>query len=143
MISATDCRETSMKQLIVFVGMSVACAVAAASGSSEHTGSALIGTWAVDIARLPIPPAARPQQVTISFSDAGAGRRRMLVDIVDAAGRETKAQSTYALDGLPVPVSGSPEADTGALKSPSPDVLILALTKGGVGASTRVYAAQP
>jgi hypothetical protein len=67
----------------------------------------------------------------------------MNVSIVDASGNETKADSTYTLDGAAVPITGSPEADTGAMKMPTPNVLVLALTKGGVGASTRIYAAAP
>ena len=67
----------------------------------------------------------------------------MQVSIVDSAGKEITATSTYTLDGKPVSISGSPEADTGAVKMPSPDVLILALAKGGSGTSTRIYTASP
>ena len=39
------------------------------------------------------------------------------------------------------PVTGSPEADIAAMKQPQPDVLVVALGKGGIPASTRIYAA--
>ena len=67
----------------------------------------------------------------------------MVVSIVDAEGKETTAETTYPLDGSATSISGSPEADTGAMKAPEPNVLVLALMKGGIGASTRIYAAAP
>ena len=119
-------------------------ASAAAMTPIHNTNSLLIGTWTVAIDRLPIPPAARPKRVTITFREASSAERRtMVVSIVDATGKETTAESTYALDGSATPISGSPEADTGAMKAPEPDVLVLALMKGGMGASTRIYAAAP
>ena len=116
---------------------------AVSSRADEHSVSPLIGTWSVDVSRLPVPPEARPKKVTITFGDAGAEKLSMLVSIVDAAGTEAKATSQYTLDGKPVPLTGTAEADTGALKAPSPGVLILALSKNGNGASTRIYAAKP
>jgi len=125
--------------VVAFLSMS-----ATALTPIHNTDSVLIGTWAVDIDRLPIPPAARPKSVTIIFREAAtAARRTMVVSIVDAAGKETTAETTYPLDGSATSISGSPEADTGAMKAPEPNVLVLALMKGGMGASTRIYAAAP
>lgn len=109
----------------------------------SSTASPLLGSWAVDVSKLPIPQAARPRRVTIRFSDAGRNRWSMDVDIVDAGGAEIHSVGTVALDGSPAHVQGSPEADTGAMKHPASNVLILALAKDGVGASTRIYTAQP
>lgn len=105
----------------------------------SSSASPLIGSWAVDVSRLPTPPEARPKSATITFADAGDGRWMTHVDIVDAAGGESHAVGTAALDGTAAPVQGSPEADTVALKSPAPNVLIMALAREGVPASTRVY----
>jgi hypothetical protein len=41
-------------------------------------------------------------------------------------------------DGSAAPVEGSPEADIAAVMMPRPDVLILALSKGGVPGSIRI-----
>ena len=105
--------------------------------------SPLLGSWTVDVSRLPIPPEARPRKVTITFASVDANDWTMRVDIVDADGHEIDATGAYTLDGKQVRVTGSPEADAGAVKMPSPDVLVLALSKGGAGASTRIYAAEP
>jgi hypothetical protein len=101
--------------------------------------SPLLGSWALDLSRMPVPPEARPKSVTITFSDAGGGKWSTEVHIVDGSGAESRAKSTYALDGTPVPVEGSIEADMTAVKMPVPDVLIMSLAKGGVPASTRIF----
>lgn len=107
---------------------------------SPTASSLLLGSWAVDVSRLPMAPAARPRSVVIRFSDAGQGKWTTHVDIVYANGAENHAVGTHALDGTPAPVSGSDEADIGALEHPQPGVLVMTLSKGGVPGSTRVYA---
>lgn len=102
--------------------------------------SPLLGSWTVDLSRLPLPPAARPKRVTITFGDAGDGRWTTEVDIVDAAGTATHAVGTATLDGTPEAVEGSSEADIAALTQPTQDVLVMSLGKQGRPASTRVYA---
>lgn len=99
----------------------------------------ILGAWAVDVSRLPVPPEARPKSVTMTFSDAGAGKYRTNVDIVLADGSESHGSSTYALDGTAAPVIGSPEADVSAVIAPEPGVLVMVLGKGGMGGSTRVF----
>lgn len=105
----------------------------------SSTSSPLLGSWAVDVSRLPISPVARPQSVTFTFSVAGDGKWTTHVDIVDASGMASHAVSTADLDGTPAPVKNSIEADTVALKLPAPNVLVMDLVKGGTPASTRVY----
>ena len=112
----------------------------AESSRQAPAPSPLLGSWAVDISRLPMPQEARPQSVTITFADAGDAKWKVNVDIVDAGGTKINAYGTYALDGTAAPGQGSTiEADTGAIKMPAPNVLIMGLGKGGMPASTRVY----
>ncbi len=126
----------------LFASLLIAGVVLYASAHARSSpDSRLLGRWAVDVSRLPIPPAARPQRVTITFSDAGRTKMTMDVDIIDARGAEIHATGTAALDGSAVSVNGSPEADTAAMRLPQPDVLVVALGKDGVPVSTRVYAA--
>lgn len=105
--------------------------------------SPLIGAWTVDTSRLPMAPEARPRGVTITFSDAGAERLRMRVEVIDAAGTLLEADGVTPLDGSPTPVEVNFEADVAATTMPRSDLLILQLGKGGVPASTRIYAVQP
>ena len=102
--------------------------------------SPLVGSWAVDVSRLPMPPEARPKSVTITFVDAGSGKWTTQVEIIDAGGAKNHAEATALLDGTPVSVKGSMETDISAVKMPRPDVLVMQLGKGGIPASTRIYA---
>ena len=117
--------------------------VTASSDTEYSSSSALLGTWSVDVSRLPIPQEARPKQVLITFIEIQGGKWFVHVGITDAGGKQIDATAAYALDGSSVAITGSPEADTGAAKMPTADVFILALAKGGVPASTRIYAAAP
>lgn len=125
--------------------IAVAAGLAAATPAlaQQFAPSPLLGSWAVEVERLPIPPEARPKSVTFTFAEAGDGRWNSEVQIVDGSGASTKGISTYALNGVPAEVQGSPEADTVAVRLPAPSVLVMALAKGGVPGSTRVYAVAP
>ena len=127
-----------MKMLFVILLATVLMPDAPALAGSLNA-SPLIGSWAVDVSRLPIPPQDRPKSVTITFNDAGDGKWTTQVDIVDAAGSENQSIGTATLDGKPVPVTSSNEADIAAMKMPAPNVLVLSLGKGGSPASTRIY----
>ena len=76
--------------------------------AGEAAVSPLIGTWAVDVEKLPIPPEARPKSVTITYSDAGSGQWRTLVDVTLPDGKMVRAKSLWAPDGKPVHVVGIP-----------------------------------
>jgi hypothetical protein len=106
--------------------------------------SPLIGSWAVDVSRLPVPPEARPKSVTFTFSEAGKGKWTTQVDILGGDGSERHMTSAYTLDGRAAVIEGdTAEADAGAVKLPAPNVMVLALGKGGIPASTRVYVVAP
>jgi hypothetical protein len=101
--------------------------------------SPLIGRWAVDTARLPIPPEARPKSVTFTFASADDGKWGTQVEIVGSDGSRSHGEGIAALDGTAAPVKGSLEADLAAVKMPAPNVLVMMLAKAGVPASTRIY----
>lgn len=102
--------------------------------------SPLFGRWAVDTARLPMPPEARPQRVTISFAQEESGRLMTQVEVIDPTGAALLAEGLTPLDGTPTPVKSNFEADISATTMPTPDVLIMQLAKNGEPASTRIYA---
>jgi len=133
-------REASMKPAVAF-----ALLFAASLGPfpALAADAPILGAWAVDVSRLPVPPEARPRSVTMTFSEAGEGKYRTEVDIVFADGTESHGSSTYSLDGSAAPVVGSPEADISAVTMPEPDVLVMALGKDGRGGSIRVFAVAP
>ena len=107
--------------------------------SRPLTLSPVMGTWAVDIARLPMPPKERPKSVTIQFAEGPNGRLDTVVEVIDAGGGRHRAEGATALDGTPAPVKGSFEADIAATTMPAPHVLVMQLGRNGHPASTRVY----
>lgn len=121
----------------------LACAIATlactVAGAAPTSSDPLFGRWALDTSRLPMPPDARPKQVDITFAGAQGDRVSMAVDIVYAPGNEVHSIGIASLDGTPIPVKGSPEADIAAMSRPRPDVLVVVLGKNGGPASTRVY----
>ena len=128
-----------MKALIAILLFAVAIQAVPISAQST-AASPLLGTWTVDVARLPIPPGARPKNVTFTFSETLAGKWSTRVDILGGDGSQRHMISTYSLDGTAVAIQGdTTEADTVAVKVPAPNVMVMALGKGGIPASTRVY----
>lgn len=99
----------------------------------------LVGRWSLDVSR--IPQAERPRAVTISFRVSQDQKWITRVDIVAPDGSSQYAESTAALDGVPVAITGDmASVDTVALRQPAPNTLVMTLGKNGAPLSTRVYA---
>ncbi|WP_114226838.1 MULTISPECIES: LuxR family transcriptional regulator [Sphingomonas] len=107
--------------------------------------SPLLGSWAVDVATLPVPPAARPREVTFTLADRADGNWSSVVRIVGPDGAVRAMTALVPPDGSQtVAISGDQlEADHVALKLVSPTVLVMALAKSGIPASTRIYTLDP
>jgi DNA-binding CsgD family transcriptional regulator len=100
--------------------------------------SPLTGRWSLDVAK--IPEEERPRGVTIAFSPVADGRWQTVVTIEAPGGALQTAESTAALDGVAVPVSGSMRfIDSVSLRQPEPGTLVMTLGKDGKRVSTRVY----
>lgn len=122
---------------MVFLILAALTLSAQAAGPTKR--AALFGSWSVDVGRLPMPAAQRPKSVTITFTDEGAARLGMRVEVVDPSGGRLEAVGVTPLDGTPTPVQSNFEADVSATFMPRPEVLIVQLAKNGHPASTRVY----
>jgi hypothetical protein len=94
--------------------------------------------WSLDVAR--IPEEERPHAVTIAFSPMADGRWQTVVRVETPDGALRKAESTAALDGVAVPVTGSmAQIDSVSLRQPERGTLVMTLGKDGKRVSTRVY----
>lgn len=111
--------------------------------SAHPITAPLLGSWLLDTSRLPMPPEQRPKSVRITFGKTKGGMLNVHVDIVYASGEVVHSFSTAALDGTLAAVTNSPEGDAVALKQPTPSVLVMALRKGGILVSTRIYSVLP
>lgn len=117
----------------------------AASAPMAHAAApkqtSLVGTWSLDVAR--IPAEERPRAVTIEFRVAPDGKWITHVRIVSADGSEQHAESSAAPDGHAVPLSGNMAfIDSTSLRQPAPGTLVMTLSKNGSPVSTRVYTAS-
>ncbi len=140
--------RTKAQAMACAIALTCSLAAVATPGSSTGPGarppeSRLLGSWSLDTSRMPVPSGQRPTSVRFTFADVGEGKWTTHVDIVYAPGEEVHSVGTAALDGTLSVVRNSPEADSAAVKQPSPDVLVMALQKEGVLVSTRIYAVMP
>lgn len=131
-----------MTKMLALLALALLASPVAANGPPQ--ASPLLGSWSVDVSRLPVPPEARPKSVTMTFSEKQPGTWETKVEIIASDGSARRMKATYPLDGTPVPIDGDRlEADSGAVKMPSPNVMVLALAKGSTPASTRIYTVGP
>ena len=106
--------------------------------ATPERSAPIAGVWSLDVDR--IPPGERPRRVTITFRTAPGGKWTTVVEMVAADGTTRRAESTAAPDGVPVPVTGTMELiDSGSLRQPAPNTLVMTLGKNGSPVSTRVY----
>lgn len=112
---------------------------ASAAHAVAAKASPLVGSWSLDVAR--IPAEERPRAVTISFRQGDDKRWTTVVEIVAPDGSTRRAESTAATDGVAVPIGGNMDfIDTVSLRQPAPNTLVMTLGKNGAPVSTRVYA---
>ena len=130
---------------IIFLALAAMASAASAAPPEPpaRVPAPLLGTWALDLARSEIPPEARPNSVTITYTDVGAGKWNTTVNIVGSNGHKIDATATFPLDGTAASGTGYPNVDTIAVKVPSPNVMIAAFYKEGMPRSTRTYIVSP
>jgi len=98
----------------------------------------LVGSWSLDASEM--PEQERPQRVTMTFRASPDGKWTTRVEIVAPDGSIKHSESTAALDGVAVPITGNMDfIDSVALRQPAPDTLVMTLAKAGNRVSTRVY----
>lgn len=113
-----------------------AAPTAVASAASQPLP--LAGRWSLDTSQMPANE--RPQRVTMTFRAAQDGKWTTRVEIVAPDGSSKHSESTAALDGVAVPITGNMDfIDSVALRQPAPDTLVMTLGKAGARVSTRVY----
>lgn len=127
-----------MKRFIFPLMLASAIAVTAAAAQSQAP-SPLLGTWELDVARMPFPPEKRPKAVTITYSDAGQGKWRTTLEVDGGDGSPIRAEGTYPLDGTAAPSQGYPGVDMVATRIPAPNVMVAAFYKEHMPRTTRTY----
>lgn len=125
-----------MGSLLVVILMS--CEIAIGQKQKDHPS--FLGTWELDLARMPDNYGPSPKRVTYSFEDVGSGQWLTKIDIVDRDGGIRHMAVRYRRDGAMAAGEGdTAEADSAAVNSPAPDVLVMSLSKNRHLGSVRVY----
>ena len=148
---AVDGRNGSKGTLVMLIALPLAAlGIIVAAASTNQTAlpetvhsvaarqSPLVGSWSLDVAR--IPPKERPQSVTMDFRVSRDQQWTTHVVIVGQDGSITQAESTAELGGIAVPITGNMGfVDTVSLRQPAANTLVMTLGKDGNPVSTRVY----
>lgn len=123
------------------------CLAATASAGPVETAEAkspLLGTWVLDLTRMPDAYGVLPKRVTYGFADVGQGVWQGTIDIVAPDGNVRHMVSRYTRDGRAVKIEGDQlEADSVAVTMPAPNILVMGLAKDKRPGSTRVYLVSP
>jgi hypothetical protein len=131
-----------LHMLLVLLAFTLSSGLSAQT--SDNVADPLMADWALDLAAMAVPPEMRPRSVTISFADIGGGRVRATVLIVAPDHSERRMTGDYGRDGVSAPIQGDQlEADRAAIRTPSANVLVMAMAIGQRPASTRVYVVAP
>jgi len=116
--------------------LALAMASVPALSAPAQPAASFLGKWTLDAGA----SAAAPASVTAEFADDGAGNWNTTYVIAAKDGSVRRMTSRERLDGKPVAIVGDQSiADSAAMTSPQPGVLVLALFKAGTLQSTRVY----
>ncbi|WP_313538569.1 hypothetical protein [Sphingomonas sp.] len=133
-------RSTLRCSAIVLFLMAGVPAVAAPADSASSR-SPFLGTWELDLSRMPANYGPPPRRVLYTFEDAGNGQWRTTIDITAPDGSVRHMAVRYARDGSASAGEGDlSEADGAAINQPASNVLVMSLTKNKVLGSVRVYA---
>jgi len=129
-----------MTMPLAIIAILTASASGAPAAAPQPAPSPFIGLWKLDTESMTIPADARPASVTAEFADAGAGVWNTTYVITAKDGSARRMTSRERLDGNAVPIGGDQmDADSVAMTSPAPNVLVMGLSKGGNLGSVRVY----
>ena len=137
-------RSTAAAMLVAatqMIGPSAAVAQATARPAAVTAAtSPFLGAWQLDLSRMPATYGPPPARVVYRFEDVGGDRWRTTIDITAPDGSVRHMAVTYRRDGVMAPGEGETgEADSAAILTPAPTVMVMALGKTKALGSVRVY----
>lgn len=132
--------KKSLAMIALVMASAPAMSAAAPQPAQQPASSPFFGQWKLETASMPASRDAAPASVTAEFADDGAGIWNTTYVITAKDGSARRMTSRERLDGKAVPIAGDQTvADSVAMTTPSPGILVMGLTKGGSLASVRVY----
>jgi hypothetical protein len=132
--------KKSLAMIAVVMASAPAMSAPAPQPSQQPASSPFFGQWKLETGSMPASSDAAPASVTAEFADGGAGIWNTIYVITAKDGSARRMTSRERLDGKAVPIVGDQTvADSVAMTTPSPGILVMGLTKSGTLASVRVY----
>lgn len=111
-----------------------------AAAPVPERASPFLGTWALDLSRMPSTYGPAPKRVTYRFEDIGGAKWRTVVDVTAPDDSVRHMVVNYTRDGSAAPgTADTSEADSAAFLLPTPDTLVMSLAKNRTLGSVRVY----
>ncbi len=115
-----------------------------AAAAAQSAPSPFLGSWELDLARMPAGYGPPPKRVVYTFRDAGAGSWRTTIDITAPDDAVRHMAVTYRPDGTAAAGEGDTgEADSAAIMATAPNVLVMGLGKNRALGSVRTYVVSP
>jgi hypothetical protein len=131
-LPATQRRGSALLRSTLIVAMGMLAHIAHAAAPTE-----LVGQWAVDVTKLPVP--TPPRSVVLTLSDAGNGSLRMTFDTVGPDGAASHAEATFKTDGTPAKVQGSLDVDTVSVTLPNRRSMTMGAGMAGRPSNSRAF----
>ncbi len=129
-----------MKMPLAMMVLVLASAPAMSAPAPQPASSPFLGQWKLDTRSMTVADDAGPASVTAEFADVGTDTWNTTYVITAKDGSVRRMTSRERLDGQAVPIAGDQTiADSVAMTSPQPGVLVMGLTKGGSLGSVRIY----
>lgn len=143
-------KQLSLKVSIVVAIATIGLCTGSVSAQSPNIGaervaaSGFLGTWELDLSRMPTTYGPPPKRVVYTFADIGSGQWRTTVDITAPDDSVRHMAVSYRLDGTMVrSEADTSEADSAAILTPTPGVLVMNLARAKMLGSVRVYTLSP
>jgi hypothetical protein len=129
-----------LAMMVLVLASAPAMSAPAPQPAPQPAASPFLGQWKLDTGSMATPGDTGPASVTAEFADVGAGTWNTIYVITAKDGSVRRMTSRERLDGKAVPIVGDQTvADSVAMTSPQPGVLVMGLTKGGNLGSVRTY----
>jgi hypothetical protein len=126
-----------MRVLLIAIAACLGAATPAPAAQAAG-GSLLLGTWHVDVTKLPVPEP--PKGVTLTLAQVAQDAVKMTIDVTNTDGTIIHSESTFKTDGSASPVQGSLDVDTVSVTLPNQRTLIMGTGMKGHSSNTRVFA---
>lgn len=126
--------------LLLLAAAPLAVSTPVTARAASTAAAPFLGTWELDLTRMPDTYGPPPKRVVYTFKDVGAGEWATTIDITGRDDALRHIAIRYRRDGKAVRGTGdTADGDTAAVGTPNPNVLVMSLATGGKLGSVRTF----